>query len=323
MSETTGICHKSCCISKRLDGKLAIVTGSSTGIGLVTAGELARRGANVIMACRNIRKAEDAKIRLLERYGVNNPQCLNIDVACKDVISSLSPIDSSQLIIEQVDLASQQSIREFTRRILATYTKLDFLINNAGLIVNKYEKTSDGFEMTMGVNHFGTFLLTQLLLPLLKRSTPCRIIILSSLAHYRGHLMKPDLQLQQNEYNQLKAYCDSKLANAMYAAELGERLKDSGITVVSLHPGAVKTELDRDLKSGILKVFAKIMRPFFIDPWKGAQTTLYTVLSDKLISGAYYSNCALKEPSRLVKNPDERRWFWNKTCELLRIESST
>nr|CAX70989.1 putative Retinol dehydrogenase 11 [Schistosoma japonicum] len=177
--------------------------------------------------------------------------------------------------------------------------------------------------MTMGVNHFGTFLLTQLLLPLLKHSTPCRIIILSSLAHYRGHLIKPDLQLQQNEYNQLKAYCDSKLANAMYAAELGERLKDSGITVVSLHPGAVKTELDRDLKSGILKVFAKIMRPFFIDPWKGAQTTLYTVLSDKLISGAYYSNCALKEPSRLVKNPDERRWFWNKTCELLRIESST
>ncbi|KAH9592720.1 retinol dehydrogenase 12 (all-trans 9-cis 11-cis) [Schistosoma haematobium] len=96
MSETTGTCYKSCCISKRLDGKLAIVTGSNNGIGLVTAGELARRGARVIMACRNIGKAEDAKNNLLEKYGADNPQSVNIDVACKQVISSLSPIYRDQ-----------------------------------------------------------------------------------------------------------------------------------------------------------------------------------------------------------------------------------
>ncbi|VDP51947.1 unnamed protein product [Schistosoma mattheei] len=321
MSETTGRCYKSCCISKRLDGKLAIVTGSNNGIGLVTAGELARRGARVIMACRNIGKAEDAKNNLLEKYGANNPQSVNIDIALAIIIAFNFEF-TFQLIIEQLDLASLQSIREFARRIIVTYPELHFLINNAGLTVGKYEKTVDGFEMTMGVNHFGTFLLTELLLPLIKRSTPSKIINLSSMAHYKGRLIKPDLQLKENEYNQLNAYCDSKLANAMHAAELGDRLQDSGITVVSVHPGAVKTDLDRDIKSVVMKCFIKVIKPFFIGPWKGAQTTLYTVLSDNIISGGYYSNCSLKEPLTIVKNKDERKWFWNKTCELLRIENT-
>ncbi|RTG81662.1 uncharacterized protein DC041_0002426 [Schistosoma bovis] len=107
MSETIGTWHKACCISKRLDGKLAIVTGSNTGIGIVTAGELARRGARVIMACRNLRKAEDAKRRLLEKYGADNPQSVNIDIACKQVISSLSPIYSDQvssLILQSIQV---------------------------------------------------------------------------------------------------------------------------------------------------------------------------------------------------------------------------
>ncbi|CAH8670320.1 unnamed protein product [Schistosoma margrebowiei] len=323
MSETIGTWHKACCISKRLDGKLAIVTGSNTGIGLVTAGELARRGARVIMACRNLRKAEDAKRRLLEKYGVDNPQSVNIDVACKQVTSSLSPINSDQLIIEQLDLASLQSIREFAGRITINYLELHFLINNAGLAVSEYEKTVDGFEMTMGVNHFGTFLLTELLLPLLKRSIPSRIIILSSVSHYRGRLIKPDLQVQPKNYNEAKVYCSSKLANTMHAVELSERLHDSGITVVSVHPGAVKTEIFRDVKDCSLKCIIAMKWLTFISPWKGAQTTLYTVLSDNIISGGYYSNCSLKEPLTIVKNKDERKWFWNKTCELLRIENTT
>ncbi|VDQ05247.1 unnamed protein product [Trichobilharzia regenti] len=272
MSETTGIWTKSCCISKRLDGKLAIVTGSSAGIGLITAGELARR-------------AEGARKQLLEKYGVNNPQSVNIDVACKDVTQSLSPIQNDQLIIEQLDLASLDSVRQFADRIKSKYTELNILINNAGLIVGKYEKTVDGFEMTMGVNHLGHFLLTELLLPLLKRSTPSRIIIVSSMAHYVGRLTKPDLQLLESEYSEMKAYNQSKLANVMHAVELSERLQNSGVTVVS------------------------------------AQTTLYTVLSDKLISGGYYSNCDFKKPLSIVKNKEEREWFWNRSCELLGIES--
>ncbi|CAH8664014.1 unnamed protein product [Schistosoma guineensis] len=320
MSETIGTWHRACCISKRLDGKLAIVTGSNTGIGLVTAGELARRGARVIMACRNLRKAEDAKRRLLEKYGANNPQSVNIDIACKQVISSLSPIYSDQLIIEQLDLASLQSIREFARRITVNYLELHFLINNAGLAVSKYEETIDGFEITIGVNHFGHFLLTELLLPLLKRSIPSRIIILSSIAHYRGRLIKPDLQIQPKKYGEVKAYCLSKLANTMHAVELSERLHDSGITVVSVHPGVVKTEILRDVKSFALKCFIAVNRPRVISPWKGVQTIMYTVLSDNLISGGYYSNCSLKEPSKIVKNKEEIIWLRNRTRELLGID---
>nr|CAH8874666.1 unnamed protein product [Trichobilharzia regenti] len=321
MSETTGIWTKSCCISKRLDGKLAIVTGSSAGIGLITAGELARRGAKVIMACRNLSKAEGARKQLLEKYGVNNPQSVNIDVACKDVTQSLSPIQNDQLIIEQLDLASLDSVRQFADRIKSKYTELNILINNAGLIVGKYEKTVDGFEMTMGVNHLGHFLLTELLLPLLKRSTPSRIIIVSSMAHYVGRLTKPDLQLLESEYSEMKAYNQSKLANVMHAVELSERLQNSGVTVVSLHPGAVKTDIQSCIEGPFSKMFVTLVRPFFIDSWKGAQTTLYTVLSDKLISGGYYSNCDFKKPLSIVKNKEEREWFWNRSCELLGIES--
>ncbi|KAK4475021.1 hypothetical protein MN116_002118 [Schistosoma mekongi] len=323
MTETIGICTKLCCISKRLDGKLAIVTGSNTGIGLVTAGELARRGAKVVMACRNLQKAEDARKRLLEKYGVNNPQSVNIDVACKDVISSLSTIDGDQLIIEQLDLASLQSIRQFVERIVDKYAKVDFLINNAGLAVSRYQETVDGFEMTMGVNYFGHFLLTELLLPLLKNASPSRIIILTSRAHFRGRLIKPDLQVQAKQYGEARAYRISKLANTMHAAELGDRLHDSGVTVVSVHPGAVNTEIFRDVKNFALKCVVAITKPTFISPWKGVQTTLYTVLSDNLISGGYYSNCSLKEPLRIVKNKEERMWLWNRTCELLGIDNQT
>ncbi|CAH8665732.1 unnamed protein product [Heterobilharzia americana] len=321
MSETTGVWTKCCCISKRLDGKLAIVTGSSTGIGLSTAGELARRGAKVIMACRNIPKAEAARKCLLERYGTNNPESVTTDIASQEVMASLSPIEDDQLMIEKLDLASLESVREFGRRISSTFSKLDFLINNAGLATSKYEKTVDGFEMTMGVNHFGHFLLTELLLPLLKNSAPSRIIIISSIGHYAGRLSKPDLQLPESEYGEVKAYFQSKLANVLHAVELGERLHNSGVTVVSLHPGAVNTELDRNTTDFGLKTFRKLTKPLFVSPWKGTQTILYTVLSDNLISGGYYSNCTLKEPSSTVKNKEERKWFWNQTYELLGIEN--
>ncbi|TNN18246.1 Retinol dehydrogenase 12 isoform 2 [Schistosoma japonicum] len=323
MTETTGIFTKLCCISKRLDGKLAIVTGSNTGIGLVTAGELARRGAKVVMACRNLQKAEDARKRLLERYGVSNPQSVNLDVSSKDVISSLSPIDEDQLIIEQLDLASLQSIRQFVERIVDKYAKLDFLINNAGLAVSRYQETVDGFEMTMGVNYFGHFLLTELLLPLLKNSSPSRIIILTSRAHFRGRLIKPDLQVQAKQYGEARAYRMSKLANTMHAAELGDRLHDSGVTVFSVHPGIVKTEILRDIKYFPLKCVVVFSRITAVSRWKGVQTTLYTVLSDNLISGGYYSNCSLKEPSRIVKNKEERMWLWNRTRELLGLDNQT
>ncbi|CAH8646102.1 unnamed protein product [Heterobilharzia americana] len=288
MSETTGVWTKCCCISKRLDGKLAIVTGSSTGIGLSTAGELARRGAKVIMACRNIPKAEAARKCLLERYGTNNPESVTTDIASQEVMASLSPIEDDQLMIEKLDLASLESVRELAGG---------------------------------SVPHFRNWTFSSIMLGWQPNSAPSRIIIISSIGHYAGRLSKPDLQLPESEYGEVKAYFQSKLANVLHAVELGERLHNSGVTVVSLHPGAVNTELDRNTTDFGLKTFRKLTKPLFVSPWKGTQTILYTVLSDNLISGGYYSNCTLKEPSSTVKNKEERKWFWNRTYELLGIEN--
>ncbi|VDP73148.1 unnamed protein product, partial [Schistosoma curassoni] len=248
MKETVGLWRKLCVINKRLDGKMAIVTGCNTGIGLYTASELARRGATIIMACRNTERANKAKTRLLEMYGKNSEKSGETDIACSQVKSSLKPIESDQLIIEQLDLASLTSIREFVDRIKSKYNKIDFLINNAGLILQNYTTTEDGFEMTMGVNYFGPFLLTELLLPLLRNAAPSRIINVSSALHKDGCILKPDLQYSKENYNAMKAYSVSKLANVIHAIDLKERLKDSGVVVVSLHPGTVKTEVLRDLR---------------------------------------------------------------------------
>ncbi|CAH8646129.1 unnamed protein product [Heterobilharzia americana] len=317
MSETVGRWNKSCVICKRLDGKVVIVTGSSTGIGLCTAGELARRGATVIMACRNMEKAESARKRLLEKYSVSNPNCVKTDVASDKVISSLTPITANQLIIEQLDLASLKSVKGFAIRINSQYTQLHYLINNAGILSSKYKKTEDGFEMTMGVNYFGHFLLTELLLPLLKASAPSRIINVSSMGHYYGRIYKPDLQSSEGGFS---VYCASKLANVLHAYELNKRLEGTGVVAVSLHPGTVNTELQRDYSSFAVNLFKPLSKPFFVTPWKGAQTTIYTVLTDNLVPGGYYTNCTLKRPSSKVKDDSERKWFWNRTCELLSIE---
>ncbi|THD24936.1 Retinol dehydrogenase 12 [Fasciola hepatica] len=319
MPDTKGLITKRCVISKRLDGKTAIVTGANTGIGFHTAGELARRGAVVIMACRNNDRAEAAKAKLLSLYGEGNADWMKTNVADPCVLESLQPIRGDQLIVENLDLASLESVRLFAAKVTRTHPKIDFLINNAGLLLDKYSTTKDGFEQTVGVNHLGHFFLTELLLPTLKATAPSRIIIVSSLAHYYGHLYKPDLQMTEANYNQISAYNSSKLANAMHAVELSKRLEGTNVTVVFLHPGVVETELQRDINSISVGLLAAMFRPFAINAWDGAQTTLYTVLMDNPTPGGYYSNCALKTPNKLVNNEPERKWFWEKSCELVGI----
>ncbi|THD18887.1 Retinol dehydrogenase 11 [Fasciola hepatica] len=317
MSDTKGFMTKRCIISKRLDGKKAIVTGANTGIGFHTAGEMARRGAVVIMACRNKDSAEAAKSKLLNLYGESNADWMKTNVADPCVVGSLKPIQTDQLIIENLDLASLESIRQFAAKVTQEHPKIDFLINNAGLMLDKYSVTKDGFEQTVGVNHLGHFLLTELLLPAIKAAAPSRIIILSSMVHYYAQLYKPDLQMTAENYSQVSAYSSSKLANAMHAAEMGKRLQGTNVIAVSVHPGVVQTELQRDFKSISIRLMYALYKPFSITAWDGAQTTLYTALVDNPTSGGYYSNCALKEPNQLVNNERERQWFWEKSCELV------
>lgn len=248
----------------RMDGKVVIVTGANTGIGKETALDLAKRGATVYMACRDFARCEAARQDILKLS--NNLNVFN----------------------RTLDLGSMESIRKFAREFIAEEKRLDVLVNNAGLMGPRRE-TSDGFESLIGVNHLGHFLLTSLLLDLLKKSAPSRVVVVSSIAHKWGKLNKEDLQSEKS-YKAFRAYCQSKLANVLFTRELSKRLAGTGVTVNSVHPGAVKTEISRDSKMGLMCCLAPIFLLFMKDAELGAQTQIRLAVDPKLekTTGKYF-----------------------------------
>ncbi|GMR40888.1 hypothetical protein PMAYCL1PPCAC_11083 [Pristionchus mayeri] len=267
------------------EGKVAVVTGVNTGIGLETVRELNKRGAKVYMLCRSEQRAAAAKEQLVQ-----------------------SGCDASRLIYVNLDLGSKENIRKCAERMNQLEPHIDILINNAGLLTSKYEKTKDGHEMTWGTNYLGPFLLTELLLPLVEKAPEGRIVNVSSLGHYDVPLPMDlstiDDQEKYNDINSMSTYCKSKLANVMHARELTHRLRAKGnttVTINSLHPGVIATEIFRDQGIGASIMLATVA--FFLKSWKdGAQTSLYCALSSDLkgVSGHYYSDCARMLESRLA-----------------------
>lgn len=278
------------CNSKaRLDGKHVLITGGNTGIGKETAMDLARRGAKVTLACRDLTRAEAAANDIRRKTGNHN------------------------ILIRQLDLASLSSVRKFAAEVNEEEQQLDILINNAGIMRCPYWKTEDGFEMQIGTNHFGHFLLTNLLLDLLMKSVPSRIVTVSSLAHTRGKINFDDINSEKN-YNAGMAYCQSKLANILFSSELAERFKGTGITTYSLHPGVINTELSRYAikDSMVWKVLLVLLKPIMKTPVEGAQTTIYCAIDESLAneSGKYYSDCAEKMPSKEALNKEDAKRLW-------------
>ena len=221
-----------CRSKERLDGKTVIVTGGNTGIGKATAEELSERGARVILACRDMVKGRSVMEEIKEKTSNNN------------------------LAVRKLDLASCKSIRAFAEQILREEPHIDILINNAGVMFVPYQLTEDGFELTFGVNHLGHFLLTNLLLDRIKASAPSRILVVTSLGHLVGYLDFGDM-MWKKRYNSQLAYARSKLANIMFVKELGKRLVGTGVTVCSLHPGTINTEITRYFLSGWM-IFLKV-----------------------------------------------------------------
>lgn len=209
------------CTSKAtLNGKIVIITGANTGIGLETAVDMAQRGARVILACRSPERGE-AAVQVVKERSKNEA-----------------------VVFAQLDLASLQSVRDFATRILNQEPRIDILINNAGVMVPPYTKTEDGFELQFGVNHLAHFLLTNLLLDRIKEAPSARIVNVSSLAHHFGKINFDDLQ-SEKKYSRTGAYCQSKLANVLFTRSLAQSLKDTQVTTYSLHPGSIRTELAR------------------------------------------------------------------------------
>lgn len=263
-----------CKSTVKLHGKTAIVTGANTGIGKTTALDLARRGARVILACRDRGRAEAAVQEIVQETGNN------------------------QVIFMQLDLASLQSVRAFADDFLRSEPRLDFLINNAGLMNGG--KTKDGFGMIFGVNHLGHFLLTVLLLDRLKASGPSRVVTVASKAYSFGKLdfncltTHRDLVLGSGDFSLFQSYSHSKLCNVLFTHELAKRLQGSDVTCYSLHPGAIKTEIGRYSGFWWRLFFTPIIFFFFVDAESGAQTTLHCALEPGIehLSGRYFTHCA-------------------------------
>ncbi|XP_042269690.1 dehydrogenase/reductase SDR family member 13-like [Thunnus albacares] len=266
-----------CSSTMKLAGKTAIVTGSNTGIGKATALDLAKRGARVILACRNKEKAEAAAFDIRRESG------------------------NTQVVFMQLDLASFKSVRSFAETFLKTEPRLDILINNAGVL--GAGRTEDGFGVAFGVNHLGHFLLTNLLLERLQQSGSSRVVTVAALLHHLGNIDFPllasnkDLVSGQSTWHNFKAYSNSKLCNVLFTRELANRLEGTSVTCYSLHPGVIYTELCRSMslwQQLLMMPFAKL---FFLDPDGGSQTTLHCALQEGIepLSGRYFSNCALQQ----------------------------
>jgi NAD(P)-dependent dehydrogenase (short-subunit alcohol dehydrogenase family) len=299
------------CTSKRnLTGKVAIVTGANVGIGLETVKELLMRNARVIMACRNLDKGQAALETVVRETGCN------------------------QVTLKQLDLSSMASVRKFATEILAEESALDILVNNAGAATRTKVMTEDGLETNFAANHFGPFLLTNLLLGLMQKTSSARIVNVSSNAHWFAKELDLDNLKSEKSENQtftgteaFKLYSRTKVANILFTRELDRKLKAVGIRNVSvnaLHPGAVKTEFNRH-SEGIWywSLFLKFAQLFFKNAEEGAQTTVHVAVAAELdgASGGYYQDCAPAKISALAQDDEVGRKLWDASARLVKLQS--
>ena len=242
-------------------GRVAIVTGANTGIGLETAKTLARKGAAVVLACRSVKKGEAAVA----------------DIKTGGIKGSVE--------LELLDLANLESVRTFVERLRKRHDRLDLLINNAGVMMPPASKTQDGFELQFGVNHLGHFALTGLLADLLLASAGSRVVTVSSEAHKWGTMDFEDLQWEQKPYKRVAAYGQSKLANLLFTYELQRRFDEAGVQTLALaaHPGWTATDLQRN--AGLFRALNPL---FAMKPWKGALPTLRAATGKDVVGGQFY-----------------------------------
>ena len=276
--------------SSSLSEKTILITGANSGIGKATAAALVARGATVIMAARDLEKGKAAAASIPEGTG--------------------------RLVCKQLDLASFASIRRFAAEVLAEHERLHVVINNAGLMLSERRQTEEGLEQTLGINHVGHFLLTDLLLDRIKASAPARIINVSSKAHTQAGGLDFDDPMGEKSYDGFKAYSRSKLANVLFTQELAERLEGSGVTVNSLHPGVVASGFARDGDAqGFFGAFFKWGARFLRSPQSGAATSIFLATDPDVasVSGQYFADCKPKKVAKAARDKDAQRRLWQMT----------
>lgn len=266
------------------NGKIALITGANDGLGKQTTMAFVSKGIHVVMACRNLDKANAVKNEIL--------------AIKKDAKLDILPLDLSQL----------KNVREFANTYKSNYNQLDYLINNAGIMIPPFELTEDGFESQMGVNYFSHFLLTSLLMEDLLKTPNSRIVSMSSIAHKSAKINFEDLN-SLNNYNKFDAYSQSKLACLMFAYELDKRLKKHSTSTISVaaHPGVSATNLFQYMPA-FLKIIAPIFIPFIAHPpEKAALPEIAAALSSEVKGGDYIGPDGFKEMKGKPKKADSNK----------------
>ena len=286
----------------KLDGKTVVITGANTGIGKTTALDMSKRGAKVVMLCRDMEKAEKAAEEIREAT-------------------------KGEVIVHKLDLADLASVRECAEQLGNSLEKIDILINNAGIMACPKMKTKDGFEMQFGTNHLGHFLLTNLLMPQLKKAAPgARIVNVSSLAHTNGQMNWDDINYDNTTYDRFKSYSQSKLANVLFTKELARKGEGSGVNAYALHPGVIKTELGRHMEGmgPVMKMMWRCCGAFIKTPENGANTTIYCSVEESIAdhNGRYYSDCAEKRPASQAENMDDAKKLWELSEGLVKMQQA-
>jgi len=282
-------------------GRTAIVTGANTGIGLETARMLALKGANVVLACRNLEKAKVA----VER------------------IQSAGPRGGATLAA--LDLSDLDSVAAFAATFAASHERLDLLVANAGVMVPPLGRTKQGFELQLGTNHLGHFALVGRLLPLVLRTGGARVVVISSAAQNFGRIDRDDLNWERRPYRAWAAYGQSKLANELFALELHRRLSAAGsrVRVTSAHPGFTATDLQRTSPA------SRLFNPIFgMKAADGALPTLRAATDPAAASGSYWGPRGLFElrgppaPARIstrAQDPSLAAWLWDESEKLTSV----
>lgn len=269
--------------------KIFLITGATAGIGKETARGIAKTGATVVLVGRSEEKCEKVLQEIKTTTGNQNLDFLT------------------------ADLFSIAEIRRLADKFKGRYKRLDVLVNNAGAIFDKRETTVDGLEKTFALNHISYFLLTNLLLDVIKTSASARIVNVSSIAHqFANKLDFDDLQFERKSYSSFTAYSQSKLMNVLFTYELARRLKGSNVTANCLHPGGVASNF-ADNTGGILRIAAWFFKnTFAISSEKGAATSIYLATSAEVegVSGKYFDNKKEKSSSKISYDEAVQKQLW-------------
>ena len=286
-----------------LHGKVALVTGASTGLGLETSRALASVGAQVVMAGRDRTRIEAALAAVQER------------------------VPDAKLEAGEVDLASLDSVRAFAKSFASAHDRLHLLINNAGVMYTPFEHTAEGYEMQFGTNHVGHFLLTNLLVPLLLADPPSRVVNLSSGGHMGSDIVWDDVNFERRDYDKFAAYGQSKTANILFSVELDRRLGDRGVHAYAVHPGMIATDLGRymtkaDFQALVDRASASPSggMPEYKTVEQGAATSVWAATASELDAqgGTYLADAEVNDQhAPYARDPDSAARLWTLTEEMV------